>query len=207
MDLDQRKKNRFIFLEKMYKEANGSENTIFTRDELRKDLSLDFDETDRIVNYLTNETLIEPYGMGGTIKLTHWGIKEVEQALENPDKPTEHFLPINIINIGTMSNSTLQQATQNSIINYHYNRENINELESIIEQLKIIQDTLNISVELHQELLSEIETLDIQKKSPKPKSIIINESLKTVRNLLENVVGNAITPTIIASITSFMNVK
>lgn len=38
--------------------------------------------------------------LGERIGLTHWGIKEVEAAFENPDKPTQTFLPINIIKIG-----------------------------------------------------------------------------------------------------------
>ncbi len=205
MDLDQRKKNRFIFLEKMYNEADGSDEPVFAMEQIGEHLSLNFAETNRIVNYLINENLIEPYGFGGTIKLTHQGIKEVEQALENPDKPTQHFLPINIVNIGTMTNSTLQQATHNSTINYYFNDEKIKELNNIIESIKNIQDTLNISIELHKELISEIETLEIQKTSPKPKIVIINESLKTIRNLLENVVGNAITPTIIGYIIKFFN--
>lgn len=51
----------------------------------------------------------------------------------------------------------------------------------------------------------EIETLESQRKSPKPKNIIITESLKTIRSLLGNVAGNALTPVIIAQISNVLH--
>lgn len=203
--LDQKKKNRYLFLHKLYEESNGNTGAMFSMWEVGKELGFDSDETRLIVDYLIGEDLIEARAMGGGIVLTHFGVKEVEQALENPDRPTEHFLPINVINIGTMHNSTLQQATTNSTINFHFNRAKISQLEDLITSLKSIQDRLDLSVELHKELISEINTLESQSKSPKPKNIIIQESLKTVRSLLENVAGNALTPAIIGQITQLLH--
>ena len=172
--------------------------------EVGGELRFDEEEIRKIVDYLIDEGLLEARALGGVIGLTHWGIKEVEQALENPDKPTEHFLPINIITIGTMTNSTLQQGTNSSTINFHFDNGKINELDIIINSLKDIQNTLNISVDLHQELISEIQTLESQKQSPRPKSVIITESLKTIRTILENVAGNAMTPVIVEQITKML---
>lgn len=202
--LEQKKKNRFLFLELLYKDSNGDIGAMFNMWEVGEELQIERNETRQIVDYLTGENLIESRALGGGIGLTHWGIKEVEEALENPDKPTEHFLPINIINIGSMTNSTLQQSTTNSTINFNLENHKIADLGEVINSLKDIQDTLNISVDIHKELISEIQTLESQIQSPRPKNIIISESLKTIKTVLESVAGNALTPIIVEQITRLL---
>lgn len=204
MDITQTKKNRYLFLELLYKESGGDTGLMFDMWAVGKKLSFDEDETQRIVKYLTGEHLVEPMALGGAISLTHWGIKEVEEVLENPDKATEHFLPINFINIGSMNNSTLQQATTHSIINFTIDNAKLNEIDSILSSLMSIQDNLVLSNELNQELISEIQTLEIQRKSPKPKDGIISESLKSIRTILENVTSNALTPIIVEQISKLV---
>lgn len=202
--LEQKKQNRYLFLELLYKDSNGNTGAMFNMWEVGEELKINRNETQLIVDYLTGENLIEPRALGGGIVLTHWGVKEVEEALQNPDKPTEHFLPINIINIGSMHNSTLQQATANSTINFHFDSKKIADLDGVISSIKKIQDTLYISIDLHKELVSEIQTLEIQSQSPRPKNIIITESLKTIKTLLESVGGNALTPIIIGQIAQLL---
>jgi hypothetical protein len=124
--------------------------------------------------------------------------------MENPEEPTEHFLPINVINIGTMTNSTLQQATSYSTINFQLNETKTADLDTILKSLNEIKDGLNISNELRGELLSEIQTLEIQRQSPKPKSSIIGEALKSVRTILESIAGSAMTPIIVGQITQLL---
>ena len=148
MSLEQKKKNRFLFLNYLYELSNGNTGAMFDMMEVGKELKLNSDETNRIVDYLIGEHLIEFRALGGIIGLTHWGIKEVEQAIENPSEPTEHFLPLNIINIGTMTNSTLQQGTTNSTINFTFNSQTDVDIENILSQLNEIKDSLSLSNEL-----------------------------------------------------------
>lgn len=199
--LEQNKKNRFLFLELLYTQSNGDTGAMFDMWEVGEELKIDSNETRQIVDYLTGENLIAPRALGGGIVLTHWGVKEVEEALENPDRPTEHFLPFNIITIGTMTNSTLQQATNNSTINFQFDTRKLNDIDTLLVSIDQIKDTLNLSIDLHQELISEIETLQIQKQSPRPKNTIIAEALKSIKTILENVTGNAMTPVIVEQIT------
>ena len=204
MSLEQKKKNRFLFLNCLYESSSGDTGAVFNMWEVGSELKLDRNETSQIVDYLIGENLIESRALGGGISLTHWGVKEVEQAIENPSKPTEHFLPLNIINIGTMTNSTLQQGTTNSTINFTYNTQTAVDIEKIVSQLNDIKDSLNLSNELQNELISELQTIEIQKNSSKPKSIIITESLKSIRTILESVAGNAMTPVIIDQISKLI---
>lgn len=205
MDLKEKKKNRFLFLKSLYEGSNGDTGAMFDQRQVGAELNFPYEETRRIVEYLIGEHLLEARAMGGIIALTHWGIKEVEQALENPDKPTEHFLPINIINIGSMNNSSLQQGTTNSTINFEFTERSSAELETIINSLKDIQGGLDVSTDLQKELISEIATLESQRESPRPKRLIITESLKSIRTILESVTGNAMTPIIVDQITRLLS--
>jgi hypothetical protein len=54
-------------------------------------------ETQNIVNWLKGEDLIKGRTTGGTIGLTHRGIKEVEDARMQPEQLTEYFSK-NLIN-------------------------------------------------------------------------------------------------------------
>lgn len=116
---------------------------------------------------------------------------EIERARDNPTQPTEHFPPINIINIGSMSNSTLQQGSNHSTINFTSGSGDAPSLGDILQSLKKIQDTLDLSLEDKQELQCELQTLESQQQSPRPKNVIITESLKSVKTILETVIGNA----------------
>jgi hypothetical protein len=204
MSLEQKIKNRFLFLNCLYTESNGNTGAMFNMWEVGEELKLDHDETSQIVDYLIGEHLIESKALGGGISLTHWGVKEVEEAIGNPTRPTEHFLPFNVINIGTMNNSSLQQGTSNSSISFVFNEQTSIDLDKIISSLNQIKDSLQISNELKSELISELQTIEIQSKSAKPKNVIINESLKTIRTILESVTGNALTPLIIDQISKII---
>jgi len=204
-DLSQKKKNRFLFIKTMYEESDANTSAVFEMDELGAGLSFDFDETAKIVDYLINEGLIEYFGLGGTIQLTHQGLKEVEEALENPSEPTSHFLPINIISIESMTNSSIQQGTTGSTILQTIELTDVKQLNEIVEQLKAIASNPDIDTDHSKELISEIQTLESQARSPRPKKVIIRESLKTVRNILECVAGNMLTPVFASQISHFIN--
>src|SRR5690349_70026 len=105
MDLQKKKTDRFKFLLKIYEAVDG--RTGYTLDgwEVGKALGFDRDYSTAIYYYLNDEGLVEPMGAGIRLGITHQGIKEIEEALEQPDKPTEHFLPVEQynINIGVMN--------------------------------------------------------------------------------------------------------
>lgn len=205
MTLEKNKQNRFLFLKLLYDQSGGDTGAMFNMWKVGQEIGFNSEETRRIVDYLTDEYLIEPRALGGGIVLTHDGIKEVEQALENPSKPTQHFLPINVINIGTMNNSAVQQGTIDSNLTFQLGSKRVNELDSILKSLNEIKDKLDLVSELHEELISEIQTLEIQKVSPKPKGVIIQESLKTIRTILVTVASNSLTKFVLEKIDKILN--
>ncbi|MDB5231061.1 MAG: hypothetical protein JWN76_1866 [Chitinophagaceae bacterium] len=59
-----------------------------------------------------------------------------------------------------MSNSTFQQATHNSPVNFNIPHKHLEELDHISAQLRVLIENIDLSVDIQQELLSEIQTIE-----------------------------------------------
>ncbi len=71
-----------------------------------------------------------------------------------------------------------------------------------ISEIKPEVAQLGLNPESASELETEISTIEIQSKSPKPKSSIIVESLKSIRSILEGAAGNVAASTFLSQIAS-----
>ena len=200
MDIAQKKKSRYEFLNKLYEVTDGDSSLIVDMWELGKEINIERKDISNIVDYLKEEYLIKPMTLGGGISITHEGILEIEELHNSPDVPTVHFPAINVINVENMNNSAIQQGNTNSTQNILFEQTKSDDLQKLILEIERIKNDLNLRKEDIVELEAELATIKSQSKSPKPKKIIITESLKTIRNLIEGVAGNAITPIIIGMI-------
>ena len=133
----------------------------------------------------------------------HYGIKEVEEALENPDEGTQHFPAVNIINVGTMTNSVIQQSSPSGAQNINFGAEEKADLKSFLLELKQSLDQLNLASDEQNEIIADINTAEVQVDSPKPKTNILRESLKSIRAILEGAAANA-TPELIEKASMFI---
>ena len=110
--IEELKAKRFQFLKKLYDKSDGDTLKICDIYSLGETLGFDKKTNDKITQYLIHEGLIK-WELKGAVSITHAGLCEVEEALSNPDKSTEHFPPVNIISIGSigqMISSQIQQA-------------------------------------------------------------------------------------------------
>lgn len=196
--LQEKKEKRFQFLKRLYDMQEENPSLLFLKYEIGDALGFDRKTTDRIADYLDDEGLINLLTNEGGLQIEHAGTVEVEQALENPEKPTEHFPPIQYIvnnyefnNNGPMTGT--QQGTSNSTQTNNITTGNIPELREIINQLLVVSNQLNLLPEARQELTAEIETLQSQTRSPKPKPNIIKEALVSARTIVEGVIINTAT--------------
>ncbi|MGA8222530.1 MAG: hypothetical protein WB780_12820 [Candidatus Acidiferrales bacterium] len=78
----------------------------------------------------------------------------------------------------------------------------ITKLSEIVATLKGTLQTLPLEPQAKLELRAEIQTLEAQAASPRPKVSIIKESLATLRNILEGIVGNLAAAAILNQIGS-----
>lgn len=192
ISLEEKKAKRLQFLYNLHELTGGSEFKVINMFDIGNSLGLDRRTTADIAQYLRQEGLLEFSTVGGGIQITHFGIREVEEAMSNPQQPTQYFPPaINVISVGQMTNSQIVQAspgaTQELIISPDQREELLKEIESlkkVIEQYSIEQEQIL-------EINAEIKTIEEQLKSPRPKRKIIYECGKSIRNVLEGALGSA----------------
>ncbi|MBI5563981.1 MAG: hypothetical protein HY870_03725 [Chloroflexi bacterium] len=182
---------RFQFLLKLFELSNGDELFSIDAFELGDQLGFPRDETNRIDDYLRGENLIQ--GIAGTkIAITHYGIVEIESAPTRPDEPTTYFPPVNIIHVEKMVGSQIQQGTNQSTQVYSYSTTDLEAVSKFIDDLKVHLNDLGIDTLDQAQVESDIETIEAQVKSPRPKSNIISECLKSLRAILEGTIGSLI---------------
>ncbi|MCK4826005.1 hypothetical protein KA005_60210 [bacterium] len=93
--LDKKRKNRFLLLHKLYEKTGGvADRHLVDIREVGKEIGIGPDTALDTFEYLKGEGLTKWMALGGLGTITHWGIKEVEDALDQ--KPTAHF-PANIV--------------------------------------------------------------------------------------------------------------
>ena len=199
-------KKRFLFLHRLYELNNGMALGKYIQDAylIGSELGFDKDLTRKILYYLKWGRLIE-LGAGNIITITHEGVKVVQEALLNPEQPTQYFPPtINIISIEQMVNSQVQQASPGATQVVTISLDKNEELKQIIQLLKESIDKLSLQPQQKLELEAEIITIETQMSSPKPKSTIIAECLKSIRNILEGVASGMIASGLLNKIASLL---
>jgi hypothetical protein len=184
---DMRKK-RFQYLHRLYEKTRGSNLEFENFSSLGKELGYSDEETNLITDYLRDEGLVK-FPAFGQITITHYGVVEVENALANPEQPTQYFPPVNIINIGQMINSQIQQDTNQSVQTMAFTSDDLKSIAKFIEEFKNRLPELQIEKDTQQEAEADLATLEAQLKSSKPKHTILRECLASLRRILENATG------------------
>lgn len=193
--LTKKKTDRFRFLHRLYERTNGDYYALEDMYEVGSDVGLTGDEAEQVMQYLDGEGLATHRALGGAVAMTHSGVVEVERAVAKPDAPTQYFpAVVNILHIQSMVGSQVQQGTQGSTQSQTQSISQ-NDLAGVKELLSALQLNLHsfgLSPEAILEAQSEIQTLEAQVRSTKPKTVIIRESLQTLRNLIEGVASSAL---------------
>lgn len=146
-------------------------------------VGLDREQTMLAGEYLKGEGLLEFKAFGPMVGITHQGIREIEEALEHPDRPTDHFLPVNIIKIGTMIGSSIQTAGHNSGQSANLNDYRPSDLKQLLGEITSVVANPAVPKEAREEVLADVGTVETQLTSPRPKGNIISEAKKWVFRL------------------------
>lgn len=197
------KKQRFEFIYHLWKITDGDQSKRVLIRQISDILGLNENSARVIVQYLSNEGLLEitthgfnvPRYVDASLYIKHKGVIEVEQALSQPESPTPHFPAsvVNYINVGTMTNSNIAQASTDSNQNIDLSSNTKQDISEILNALKEFLDKPEIQQEQRDELRSDISTIQSQLDSPKPKMGILSESLSSAKNILESASTIAVT--------------
>jgi hypothetical protein len=105
-----RQRLRLQILETIYGAVDGNTNASLTRQALSDHLKIEQRVLSCEIDFLIRERLLAFLGPQG-VRLTHEGIREVEEIRTRPDQATQHFLALNVLNIGSMVDSQINQAS------------------------------------------------------------------------------------------------
>ena len=213
--IDEIKKQRFLFLHQLWNLIAGDHSKRVLVRQVSESLNLKEDESRVIIQYLVGENLLEitshgfnvPSYSDASLYIKHKGVVEVEQALSKPESPTPHFPAsvVNNINIETMTNSNISQASSDVNQTVTISPETKKELTVLVNTLKEFLTKEELRQEQKDEMISDISTIESQINSPKPKSAIITASLSSAKSILESVSTIAITAApLVAHITSIL---
>jgi hypothetical protein len=100
--LTEKRANRLRLINDVYERTDGDTSEALDMWQLGEELGFESDETQKIVDYLVGEGLLEYRAIGGVVGITHAGVVQVEAALSHPEQPT-HYFPavINVLHVGT----------------------------------------------------------------------------------------------------------
>jgi hypothetical protein len=159
-------------------------------------------ETQTIVTWLSDEGLLGDGSIGGGINISHQGVQEIETALSHPKQSSRYFPPvINIVSIGNMTNSQIQQGTMASTQSFTQAPASMDSIRAELEKLKSAVANLNLKDETKAEVEAQIATVEAQLKSKRPIKIVIEESAKSLRTLLEGTTASLVASGILSIIT------
>jgi hypothetical protein len=85
---------------------------------------------------------------------------------------------------GDVTGSTIQQGSHNTaMVNYR------NDVRQVVDEIRSVVNAAKLTTDAKDELTAEVETVEAQIKSPRPKHAIIKESLLSARHILEHAFG------------------
>jgi len=133
------------------------------------------EEAGSIAQYLVDQGLIEWAAFGGIIAITHLGIREMEQAEREPEIPTRYLPPFNVIHIEHMTNSMVQQGTNQSVqyLSQPVLAAETSDLAGFLRGVRLRKADLGLAAEAEADLDAQLATLDAQMKSPRPKRVVL----------------------------------
>lgn len=157
--------------------------------------------------YLKDRGLIDTFNIPYTARINGAGVDAIEGAKDHPDQPSADFPSVsynivyNTMNIGTMSNSPIQQGgiqsthTQNVI----YSAQDISDLTKLVAELTSHLGELGLDDAGKRKAEAQIAMINAQLLH-EPDPVIINQAGRTLRNIVEGAAGSllatAVQPTV-----------
>ncbi|MCZ6690926.1 MAG: hypothetical protein O7H41_15155 [Planctomycetota bacterium] len=192
MDVQERKATRFRFLRELYDRSDGNEMSPQNMSEIARSIGIGHRQAIDVTTYLRNEGLLEFPSLSETIVITHEGFKEIEKALSSPDEPSTYFPPVNLIVIGEMSGGAIQQGTTDSLQVVILQPEEVATITRLLDETRQALEEVGVSDSSSSDLRADLNTLESQLRSSRPKRSIVRECLISARAVLEAATGTAL---------------
>lgn len=192
-ELQQKDADRYILLRDVYERTGGQENIPCALKPAAQAHGINDFRLRGAYQYLTQERLLQQFGTGYRVTLTHQGRKEVERSLRKPNEPTEHFSPAAIhlygnvnMNIGALQSGVTNTAT----VQQHVGDSHV-ELHRTIQQLLTLADEQAEPV--REDARVYLTQLQESVEAKPPRKQIIKMLFEKVKDVMGHVAKEALT--------------
>lgn len=184
MDIERKKALRLKLLLKLYELTAGSRHKSLDLKSVGQQLGLDEEPTLDAGQYLKDQGLIEYLAMGPQVGITHYGIMEAEERLQNAGTPSARFPEINIVTVGQMIGSNIQQGTTASSLTSAA-RVDVPAVAPLVEALEGALREAQLESRQRADAEAELATIRAQLKSSNPKPSILKGSVETLKTIVQ----------------------
>jgi hypothetical protein len=158
------------FLLRLYEETNGDPAVKVSMYDIGSALGLDRDAASRVAQDLIGSELIEIRTLGGGISISAEGLAQIQSLIAG--KEAADSLPATLPDDAVMNSAAAQSIEQVS-----------NLLKAQVGQLGLDYDGLT-------ELTADLKSMDAQLASSRPKTAVVRECLRSIRDNLQRVGEN-----------------
>ena len=153
------------FLLQLYRQTSGDSTVQASMYDLGEELGLDRDASSRVAEQLIALQLVEIVTLAGGIAISADGLKEVQTSF----------------GAQTVSAETVAQLGSERALN----QTRVRAVTHVMDQLKAQAGNLGLDFDKLAELMADLKTIDAQLDSPCPKTDIIRECLRSIKESLE----------------------
>jgi hypothetical protein len=205
LNLTELKAARFKLLNHYYDLTGGDPYKWNPPQAVGAELGYDEQTSLQLAEYLKNEGLLKYWAMGPQAGITHQGVKEIEAARSEPEKPTRYFPPVNVIHVGgNVVHSAFQQASPEAQQTLEINEARTQDVLAALAQIKTHIDDLGLTAQAKTDLQVDVATVEAQMKASRPKGAVITECFRSIRNIVEGTVGGLAASGILAAIAKVL---
>ena len=153
------------FLLQLYQQTNGDATVQASMYDLGEALGLDRDASSRAAEQLIALQLVEIVTLAGGIAISAEGLKEVQASF----------------GAQTVTAETVAQLGSERVLD----QTRAQALTHVMDQIKAQAGNLGLDFDKLAELMADLKTIDAQMDSPCPKTAIIKECLRSMKETLE----------------------
>ena len=202
-DFERRRANRLALITAVYQATGGNIMRFIDLKDVLESAQLSPNDAVMAADYLKGEGLLslESNQQPGLARLTHLGVREVEQAKAAPAQATDHLpAPATVSNVVVIERmyggSQIQQGTTGSYQEQHVEMlggDEIARLRELVSEYRRLLNEHEADERVQGEAETQLGTIESQLSSAQPNRTIVTLSLGTLWELAQRVAGGVIT--------------
>ena len=201
MSLERKRELRTRFMSWLYEVTDGSEQKFVDPEAFKDEHPIDDDELASVITYLEGENLLkaDAYSLGsylpGIVQISHYGVRELEDAIGHPEASTEHFTPlVNITTIhGNVTGSQIQQGSPGASQTgqFEFDADLRQQVLKFAQAVREALPELTLDADTEAEVGSDIGLLEREARRDSPRLGVLRDVAQSLRAVLESAAGGA----------------